>query len=693
MRGIVSAELYQSSTGGIVTITSNNQMNAYLSDGGRSFEKRSFPTGPNPVGLASGAFDGQGQDIVVAQAGNDTMRLFLGDYDGNFYQFHDYPTGGTPKEVLRTGVFYSSWNNVYVVNTTGIVYFENTRQSGAPVSAVFRPQRLIKAESNPRSLIEARFSGVYALVYISAANEIVILLDPFGQNPQAGRFAMSEPVGSLAFVGNALCVSLPNSNRVMRMHPGQQPDMDVPPGSAETKTGPIDGQPNQFMLATVNYMSVPGGPTAMAKVFIDVNVDEDLAVSTPGTNSISYFLNVGRATVRERQTVPIGVKVTGLDTGWMERLDLYYDFVVMTDDGKAGVSFSGNTPIIVTTHVDEDDGTIDQRVGAGTSLREALNEAARIPGPNKVSIGFNLPNLLVTQAAENDATYGKSAFVITDDVTIEMYQATYPPYESYLGPIKFERPNGPLMRLFRIAPGGKLTINDAQIRYWEPYGPNSSGGAVLVQGSFEPNGNTFDHNISATGGGAIAVLGGELKATNCTFATNGLSSPSASGSAIAVTDGTANLTYLSIADHIGGSSVLSISNSDVTMVNSFITRYSGVGIQGALNPASHHNIDNPALGGVGTLVEEGFKHVLPLLPNCPAIDAAATVNGVTTDQRGYARPQGSAPDIGAYELNHVPAPVVTNPFFDNVTNSSARLYGTVTNDNGYPLTAAALFTR
>ena len=43
-----------------------------------------------------------------------------------------------------------------------------------------------------------------------------------------------------------------------------------------------------------------------------------------------------------------------------------------------------------------------------------------------------------------------------------------------------------------------------------------------------------------------------------------------------------------------------------------------------------------------------------LLPGSPAINAGVAVPGVTTDQRGVSRPQGTAPDIGAFELQMPP---------------------------------------
>ena len=45
--------------------------------------------------------------------------------------------------------------------------------------------------------------------------------------------------------------------------------------------------------------------------------------------------------------------------------------------------------IVVTTAVDEDNGTADPSVGTGTSLREAINLANSAPGAD--TIDFNIP--------------------------------------------------------------------------------------------------------------------------------------------------------------------------------------------------------------------------------------------------------------------------------------------------------------
>ncbi len=57
---------------------------------------------------------------------------------------------------------------------------------------------------------------------------------------------------------------------------------------------------------------------------------------------------------------------------------------------------------------------------------------------------------------------------------------------------------------------------------------------------------------------------------------------------------------------------------------------------------------NPLLGPLGD--HGGPTFTRALLPGSPAIDAGVTIGGVLTDQRGIFRPQGKAPDIGAFEV-------------------------------------------
>jgi CSLREA domain-containing protein len=59
---------------------------------------------------------------------------------------------------------------------------------------------------------------------------------------------------------------------------------------------------------------------------------------------------------------------------------------------------------------------------------------------------------------------------------------------------------------------------------------------------------------------------------------------------------------------------------------------------------------NPIDPMVGPLANNGGPTLThALLEGSPAIDKGVAVEGITTDQRGFARPQGTAPDIGSFE--------------------------------------------
>jgi len=62
--------------------------------------------------------------------------------------------------------------------------------------------------------------------------------------------------------------------------------------------------------------------------------------------------------------------------------------------------------------------------------------------------------------------------------------------------------------------------------------------------------------------------------------------------------------------------------------------------------SDHNNVD----AMLDPLIEDNGTWVVPLQTNSPANDGGATVAGMTDDQRGTARPQNDAFDIGAYEV-------------------------------------------
>ena len=92
------------------------------------------------------------------------------------------------------------------------------------------------------------------------------------------------------------------------------------------------------------------------------------------------------------------------------------------------------------------------------------------------------------------------------------------------------------------------------------------------------------------------------------------------------------------------------------------------------NQSSDLNNTDPL---IDDLTEDNGTWVLPLLPGSPAINTGGTV-GVEVDQRGISRPQGSAYDIGAYEVlgDSTPDPD-TGSGSGNGGNAGASQTGTV----------------
>ena len=80
---------------------------------------------------------------------------------------------------------------------------------------------------------------------------------------------------------------------------------------------------------------------------------------------------------------------------------------------------------------------------------------------------------------------------------------------------------------------------------------------------------------------------------------------------------------------------------------------------------------------LGPLADHGgLTRTMALLAGSPAIDAGDAAASLPADQRGVARPQGGAPDIGAFELR--PPLAATTGEASDITTQGATLHGAVT---------------
>jgi predicted outer membrane repeat protein len=197
---------------------------------------------------------------------------------------------------------------------------------------------------------------------------------------------------------------------------------------------------------------------------------------------------------------------------------------------------------------------------------------------------------------------------------------------------------------------GGLTIADSN---FSTNHSDFNGGALRLAGTAVISGSTFANNSAVNGGGAL-ISHGNTTITNSTIAYNN----SLDGGGAQFFEGTADLRNLTVAyngvTRSGGGFVVNF--ADVTTMSTIISGNFAPdqnNLWGSpLNTASGHNLIDADMAQLrlGAFANNGGPTVtLPLLPGSIAINAGVGIASVTTDQRGVARPQGSAPDIGAYE--------------------------------------------
>ena len=156
----------------------------------------------------------------------------------------------------------------------------------------------------------------------------------------------------------------------------------------------------------------------------------------------------------------------------------------------------------------------------------------------------------------------------------------------------------------------------------EGAGGNVSGGSVFINAGTI----TLDYVTVARNKGGVVQHGGTVNASDALFGNN-----SNSGSS-------------------GGSHTLGSGGTDYrnTGAGTVVAKYSlfGVGPKGVTTDGTDLTNVEPDLAPLGNY--GGPTQAIALYFGSPAINAGIAINGITTDQRGFARP-ASNPDIGAFQ--------------------------------------------
>ena len=183
----------------------------------------------------------------------------------------------------------------------------------------------------------------------------------------------------------------------------------------------------------------------------------------------------------------------------------------------------------------------------------------------------------------------------------------------------------------------------------------SSGGAITTSGGVVLTNSTLSNNVATDSGGAIRTLGADATLVYSTVVQN--SSPSGANVAI---DGVLHSFGSVVALPAGGGENCAVDSSASNGYNFSDDASCGFGATGDRESAGDPDLGALADNGgpTATRLPGSTSPLLDAIPTVACQDDGAA--GVTTDQRGVSRPQGSACDIGAVEVE-VAAPPTPPP--------------------------------
>jgi hypothetical protein len=298
-------------------------------------------------------------------------------------------------------------------------------------------------------------------------------------------------------------------------------------------------------------------------------------------------------------------------------------------------------PLEVTTAADSGPG----------SLRQAIANAAAAPGENTILFNPSFSPIIIT---------------LTSEITLNDPDGIIIDADASALSIKIQPAAG--HRIFNVT-GGSATLRGLWLANGSPTG---DGGAILNSGTLTLDSCTFSGN-SASAGGAIQNIS-NINAVICTFSEN---TSLSSGGAINNDDhGFVSLTHCTIVGNHSGTlgSITHNGHHPIVLANCIVWGDSGLFSISGETERSGNNIcetftTTPPGSGPAFLVADpklsnlgsygGLTPTMPPQIGSPATDQAAVLfTPLTTDQRGFPRPKGIRPDIGAVEGSML---IVTTP--------------------------------
>jgi hypothetical protein len=164
--------------------------------------------------------------------------------------------------------------------------------------------------------------------------------------------------------------------------------------------------------------------------------------------------------------------------------------------------------------------------------------------------------------------------------------------------------------------------------------------------------STISSNIASVGGGGLVCYSDHPLFRFATITQNLAQSGVVGGALIGARQAASNSYVIQLDDSIvaGNSAQDTALAMDIDTTAATVVTFGDANVLttiGRVIPATWTS-DDPRLGPLAD--NGGPTQTHALLADSPAIDAGFAIEGIDTDQRGQARSAGTAPDIGAYEL-------------------------------------------
>ncbi len=308
----------------IVANSADNDVGILLGNGDGTFAAQTtFPTGTNPVWIATGNFNSNGGtdtnlDLAVANQGSNNISILLGNGDGTFTAGATLATGSSPVSVVAANfhdTVAGSTIDLAVANQgdNTISIFEGNGDG------TFKPPTLLQLPSgfSPTALAAADFNkdGHIDFAVADKGNNTVSVFLGNGDGtfqPRTDYAVGTSPVWISAadFNGDGIldlavadngATTTSDTGSVVSILLGQA-------GSNGTATG-------TFAAGAQRDFPAGNGPVSIAVGDYNVDGVADLAVADQGDNAVSILLGLGSGLFSPNFELPVGTSPVSITTG------------------------------------------------------------------------------------------------------------------------------------------------------------------------------------------------------------------------------------------------------------------------------------------------------------------------------------------------------------------------------------------